>query len=168
MPDGADSTLRRIAGVGWKGGAYREEVVLADAELEGTLTPGVLHIAAGRTGLVFLFALGESATWRILATRPARASEAPFGSPVHDVPRAQVQGILDAAGFEVALSELRWSAQVRLQHRIAACFRRGRFFLAGDAGHTHSPAAAQGMNTGVLRRGEPGMEARLRRSDRGP
>jgi 2-polyprenyl-6-methoxyphenol hydroxylase-like FAD-dependent oxidoreductase len=148
--DGPDSTLRRIAGVGWKGGAYREEVVLADAELEGILTPGVLHVAAARTGLVFLFALGEGATWRILATRPARDSDAPFGQTAHAVPRAEVQGVLDAAGFTVALSELRWSAQVRLQHRLAGCFRRGRLFLAGDAAHTHSPAAAQGMNTGVL------------------
>jgi hypothetical protein len=45
---------------------------------------------------------------------------------------------------------MRWSAQVRLQHRLADAFRRGALFLAGDAAHAHSPAAAQGMNTGIL------------------
>jgi hypothetical protein len=45
---------------------------------------------------------------------------------------------------------LAWSAQVGLQHRLADSFRTGRCFLAGDAAHTHSPAAAQGMNTGIL------------------
>ena len=42
-----------------------------------------------------------------------------------------------------------WSSQVRVQHRLATRYRRGRLFLAGDAAHAHSPAAAQGMNTGI-------------------
>jgi hypothetical protein len=36
-----------------------------------------------------------------------------------------------------------------VQHRLAGTYRRGPLFLAGDAAHTHSPAAAQGMNTGI-------------------
>jgi hypothetical protein len=137
-------------GVGWHGGPYREEVVLADAELAGPLAPGVLHVAAGRGGLVFVFALGEGATWRILATRPAHGGDVPFGQPGPAVAAPEIQQILDAGGLGVTLRELRWSAQVRLQHRLASSFRRGPLFLVGDAAHTHSPAAAQGMNTGIL------------------
>jgi 2-polyprenyl-6-methoxyphenol hydroxylase-like FAD-dependent oxidoreductase len=148
--DGPASTLRGVAGIGWQGGPYREEVVLADAELDGELTPGVLHVAAGRAGLVFVFALGEGATWRILLTRPGRDGHTPFGQPGITVPATDIQDVLDAAGLRVTVSELRWSAQVRLQHRLAESFRQGRFFLAGDAAHAHSPAAAQGMNTGIL------------------
>ena len=116
----------------------------------GPLAPGVLHVAAGRGGLVFVFALGEGATWRILATRPSRGGDVPFGQPGPPVAASELQQILDAGGLGVTLSELRWSAQVRLQHRLASSFRRGPLFLAGDAAHTHSPAAAQGMNTGIL------------------
>ena len=148
--DGAASTVRDVARIGWQGGSYREEVVLADVELDGELAPGVLHVVAGRPGLVFLFALGEGATWRMLATRRGRDGDAPFGQPGPEVPASEVQRILDAAGLQVTVTELRWSAQVRLQHRLAAAFRQGPFFLAGDAAHTHSPAAAQGMNTGIL------------------
>jgi len=36
-----------------------------------------------------------------------------------------------------------------LAHRQAARYRSGRVFLAGDAAHVHSPAGAQGMNTGI-------------------
>lgn len=79
--DGQDSTVRRCAGIGWDGGPYREEVVLADLELDGDATPGVLHVAAGRSGLIFLFALGETATWRLLATRPGSDDALPFGRP---------------------------------------------------------------------------------------
>ena len=95
--------------------------------------------------------LGERATWRILATRPGTVrGDTPFGQPVRNVPASDIQRILDAAGLDVMVSELAWSARVRLQHRLAGSFRQGRLFLAGDAAHAHSPAAAQGMNTGIL------------------
>jgi 2-polyprenyl-6-methoxyphenol hydroxylase-like FAD-dependent oxidoreductase len=148
--DGPDSTVRDLAGIGWQGGPYREEVVLADLELDGDLAPGRLHVVAAREGLVFLFALGEGASWRLLATRPTRDTGAGYGQPGHEVPASDVQRLLDDAGLDVTVSDLQWSAEVRLQHRLAAAFRRGRLFLAGDAAHTHSPAAAQGMNTGML------------------
>jgi 2-polyprenyl-6-methoxyphenol hydroxylase-like FAD-dependent oxidoreductase len=150
--DGPASTVREVAGIGWKGAPYREEVVLADAELNGPLAPGLLHIVASRAGLVFLFALGEGATWRILATRPRHDNDGalPFGQPGHEVPASDIQHILTTTGLRVVLRELRWSAQVPLQHRLATAFRRGALFLAGDAAHAHSPAAAQGMNTGIL------------------
>jgi 2-polyprenyl-6-methoxyphenol hydroxylase-like FAD-dependent oxidoreductase len=148
--DGPDSTVRRIAGIDWCGGPYREEVVLADVELGGDLSPGDLHVVAGRAGLVFLFALGERATWRLLGTRPARAGDQPFGQPGAAVPLPELQRLLDGSGLGARLETLAWSARVPLQHRLAATFRRGRSFLAGDAAHAHSPAAAQGMNTGIL------------------
>jgi 2-polyprenyl-6-methoxyphenol hydroxylase-like FAD-dependent oxidoreductase len=148
--DGPDSTVRQAAGIPWRGRPYREEVVLADVELDGDLQRGVLHVVAARPGLVFLFALGEGATWRVLATRRAGSGDVPFGQPGRAIPRASVQQILDAAGLDATVRELRWSAQVRLQHALAGSFRRGPLFLAGDAAHAHSPAAAQGMNAGIL------------------
>jgi hypothetical protein len=142
--------VRRAAGIAWEGGPYREEVVLADLELEADLAPDVLHVVAGRTGLLFLFALGEGATWRLLGTRPASGGDQTFGQPGEAVPATEVQGLIDDAGLEAQLREMPWSAKVRLQHRVARRFRRGPLFLAGDAAHTHSPAAAQGMNTGIV------------------
>lgn len=148
--DGAASTVRSVAGIGWRGADYRQEVVLADVELTGDLTPGVVHVAAGRDGLLFLFSLGEGATWRVLATRPLRASagEAP-GQPGAPVPATDVQRLIDNSGLAVGVDQLQWSASVRLQDRLAASYRYRNLFLAGDAAHTHSPAGGQGMNTGI-------------------
>jgi 2-polyprenyl-6-methoxyphenol hydroxylase-like FAD-dependent oxidoreductase len=42
-----------------------------------------------------------------------------------------------------------WSSRFRVHHRVADRFRVGGVFLAGDAAHVHSPAAGQGMNTGI-------------------
>ena len=147
--DGAESTVRAGSGIGWRGGPYRQEVVLADVELDGRLEPGVAHIVAGFRGLVFVFGIGERATWRLLATRPATGrpgSSEPVTSPV---PVDELQNILDEAHLGPRITDVAWSSRVRLQHRIADQYRRGPVFLAGDAAHVHSPAGGQGMNTGI-------------------
>jgi 2-polyprenyl-6-methoxyphenol hydroxylase-like FAD-dependent oxidoreductase len=148
--DGPASRVREAAGIAWEGGPYRQEIVLADLELGAGLTPDVLHVVAGRGGLLFLFALGEGATWRLLGTRPAGDGDQPYGQPGEAVPAAEVQALIDDAGLEAQIREMPWSARIRLQHRVAGEFRHGPLFLAGDAAHTHSPAAAQGMNTGII------------------
>ncbi|WP_243638909.1 FAD-dependent monooxygenase [Streptacidiphilus pinicola] len=153
--DGQDSTVRADAGIGWRGGPYAEEVVLADVEFEGGLgaeTRGSdgTHVVAGRHGLVFLFPLGELATWRMLATRRAPLGPSPeFGQSGPPVETADLEGLLRGAGFGARIASVAWSAQVPLQHRLAPAFRRGRLFLAGDAAHAYSPATGQGMNAGI-------------------
>jgi len=147
--DGQASTVRSLAGIGWRGAPYSEEVVLADVELDGDLDPGLLHAVPGRDGLVFVFALGEGASWRLLATRPRTDDGMAFGQPGPPVPLRQLQRLLREAGLPARICDLRWSARVPLQHRLATAFRDGRLFLAGDAAHAHSPAGAQGMNTGI-------------------
>ncbi|TFD26375.1 monooxygenase [Cryobacterium cryoconiti] len=156
--DGAASMVRGRVGA-WRGGDYAEEVVLADLELGphlgpqagvgDSLEPTVAHVAAARSGVLFLFARGERAVWRMLASRPAGRAPAAFGQPGAHVPRAELQALLDAARLPARIRTVVWSAPVRLQHRLATHFRRGPFFLAGDAAHAHSPAGGQGMNLGI-------------------
>lgn len=147
--DGPESTVRRAAGIGWRGRVYGQEVVLADVELDADLARGVAHVVARRRGLVFVFALGEGATWRLLATQPTGTDPLSFGQPGPPVPTARMQAILDDAGLDVRITEQVWSARYRVQHRVATSLRRGRLFLAGDAAHAYSPATGQGMNTGI-------------------
>lgn len=147
--DGPSSTVRRQAGIGWPGFHYPVEVVLADAELDGDLPDRAAHVVAGRKGMVFLFRFGELATWRLLATRPGRPDYLPFGQPGPAVPVTELQALLDEAGLGARITELAWSARIRLQHRVAERFRRGRLYLAGDAAHAYSPATGQGMNAAI-------------------
>lgn len=147
--DGPASTVRAVAGVGWPGRPYPVEVVLADADLDADLAGDVAHVVAGRRGLLFAFPLGELATWRLLATRPAGDDPLPFGQPGPPVPVAELQALVEQAGLGAQITRLAWSARVRLQHRVASRFRAGRLFLAGDAAHAYSPATGQGMNAAI-------------------
>ena len=147
--DGAGSTVRAVAGIGSRGGPYTHEVVLADIELDGGLVAGAAIAVAGPAGVLFIFPGGERATWRLLATRPAGDDRRPAGVASPPIPPGELQQLLDDARFPVRLHDVAWSTGVRVEHRLADRYRRHRVFLAGDAAHTHSPAAAQGMNTGI-------------------
>jgi 2-polyprenyl-6-methoxyphenol hydroxylase-like FAD-dependent oxidoreductase len=147
--DGVASTVRTQSDIGWRGGPYRREVLLADVELDSDLIPGVAHVVAARGGLLFLFALGERASWRLMATRRAGHEPLPYGQPGPPVPAEELQRLLDESALEARISDVPWSTVVRLQHRIADRYRDGPVFLAGDAAHVNSPAGGQGMNTGI-------------------
>lgn len=58
--------------------------------------------------------------------------------------RGGVEGLM-----ELRVTEVNWFSTYRVHHRVADHFRVGRAFIAGDAGHLHSPAGGQGMNTGI-------------------
>jgi 2-polyprenyl-6-methoxyphenol hydroxylase-like FAD-dependent oxidoreductase len=147
--DGPASAVRAQAGLGWTGRRYPVEVVLADAELDGALAADAAQVAAGRRGLLFAFRLGERATWRLLATRPAATPGPPPGSFGPPVSAAGLQALIDAAGMDARVIGLAWSARVTVQRGLAERFRRGRLFLVGEAAHAYSPATGQGMNAAI-------------------
>jgi 2-polyprenyl-6-methoxyphenol hydroxylase-like FAD-dependent oxidoreductase len=58
--------------------------------------------------------------------------------------------VRDRTGLDdVVVQDATWMSLYRTNIRMVDRFRVGRVFLAGDAAHVHSPAGAQGMNTGI-------------------
>ncbi|KAJ7702214.1 FAD binding domain-containing protein [Mycena rosella] len=51
--------------------------------------------------------------------------------------------------FTLEFVKLDWWTVYEIGQRVAETFKSGPVFLAGDAAHTHSSGAAQGMNTGI-------------------
>ena len=143
--DGQRSTVRQLAGIHFGGSAYPQTFVLADVEADG-ITPGSAHVFVTAAGLLFFFPLGGPTTWRLLAMRrpddQGLLDEAPT--------LADVQILCDTyTGGDVWLHSPAWTTRFRIHHRRAGHYREGRVFVAGDAAHVHSPAGAQGMNTGI-------------------
>jgi len=71
-----------------------------------------------------------------------------------DEKTATAETVMEAAKnavhpFELEFVKLDWWTLYAIGQRVAESFRDGPVLLAGDAGHTHSSGAAQGMNTGI-------------------
>ncbi|WP_421733892.1 FAD-dependent monooxygenase [Cellulomonas sp.] len=143
--DGQRSAVRQLAGIRFGGSAYPQTFVLADLEADG-ITPGSAHAFVSPHGLLFFFPLGHPSTWRMLAMRPPGET-----GPLDEAPTlADVQVLCDTyTGGDVWLHSPEWTTRFRIHHRRAEHYRAGRVFVAGDAAHVHSPAGAQGMNTGI-------------------
>jgi 2-polyprenyl-6-methoxyphenol hydroxylase-like FAD-dependent oxidoreductase len=135
--DGACSAVRREAGIAFRGRKYRESISIADAGPTADLKSGTAHAFIGVSGILFFFPL-PSGQWRLIGPSAAGGTKAGIRSMVEHHTRGEVRlGKVDSA--EV----------MRPRHQLAQTYRKGRVFLAGDAAHVHSPAGAQGMNTGI-------------------
>ena len=163
--DGAASRVRASAGIGFPGRDYRHPVVIADVDVAQPAGLSGAHVYAARDGIAFLFPLGEQAPWRLVVAGPAagrpagpragratartgpRAPHPPWPEPPSARELADlVRSMTDGA---VTLGDVAWAELVPLRHHLARAYRRGSVLLAGDAAHVHSPAGAQGMNTGL-------------------
>ena len=166
--DGVDSAVRAKLGVGWPGGTYRREVVLADLDLAArgaaALESGTAHVVAGSRGLLFLFPLGERATWRLLATRPVRPDLPPAGRSGPAVPADELQLLIDDAGLPATITHVAWSSRVRLQHRIAERYRTGPGLPGRGRGARLLAGRRNRHERGHPGRGEPRLEAGVRRA----
>jgi len=141
--DGAHSTVRAQAGIGFRGEMYPQTFLLADLDADG-LAKGSVHSFLGASGPLFFFPLGRPAPWRMLTMRSGLDQA---GQPVS---LAELRAQCDlATGGLVRLRDPVWATAFSVHHRHATAYRSGRLFLAGDAAHIHSPAGAQGMNTGI-------------------
>lgn len=142
--DGARSAVRHALGITFPGGTYEQLFFVADTRAEG-LDPDpevgrVLQAVLGARTFYALFPMPQGHT-RIIGLLPD-------GIPQETATFADVRPALERAGH-IRVREVNWFSTYRVHHRVAEHFRQGRAFLVGDAGHVHSPAGGQGMNTGL-------------------
>ncbi|MFI1538294.1 FAD-dependent monooxygenase [Streptomyces anandii] len=176
--DGAHSVVRKGLGLPFEGGAFPEEYMLADVELDWDLPAGhavrAMHLCddGAVDDLLVCIPLPGRSRYRIstrvppeLSTtggtrtagpaQPAGPAEAaaqiPHGLEADRAPRMEhIEAALKRlAPVPAVASTMRWSSVFRISHRIAGRYGEGRVFLAGDAAHIHPPTGAQGMNTGI-------------------
>ena len=53
------------------------------------------------------------------------------------------------AKLDLDIRKVEWFSTYKVHTRHVSRFSAGRCFLAGDSAHIHTPAGAQGMNTGI-------------------
>ncbi|MEV0977722.1 FAD-dependent monooxygenase [Streptomyces sp. NPDC049915] len=173
--DGAHSIVRKGLGLAFEGGAFPEEYMLGDVEVDWDLPEGyglrALHLdGAGAVddALVCIplpgvkrYRMSMRVPPELSAVRPedpgSCGPEASGGDGVaHGLEGRRVPGLPDIQAVldrlspqRTTASALRWSSVFRISHRIVDRYGEGRVFVAGDAAHIHPPTGAQGMNTGI-------------------
>lgn len=142
--DGARSFVRQALGIAFEGYTEPQTYLLCDAKIDGgNLDHRSIYLSWRNGGTVALFPFGTD-VWRVFTMRDGSASaEAP-------ITLEEMQDHLDRHGpGGLRLGDPGWLSVFRINERLAARYRVGRCFLAGDAAHIHSPAGGQGMNTGI-------------------
>jgi 2-polyprenyl-6-methoxyphenol hydroxylase-like FAD-dependent oxidoreductase len=149
--DGAHSAVRKLAGIPFPGSTYDDECLLGDVDLKWRLPDEQLSICPAADGVLLAFPLPGRHRFRIIMILPATAEPESRELGAEEF-IAQLRRMVPAVGGvveEPVVLESRWLTRYRLHSRGVPTYRKGRAFVAGDAAHIHSPAGAQGMNTGI-------------------
>ncbi|SOE27773.1 FAD-dependent monooxygenase [Streptomyces sp. OK228] len=141
--DGMRSAVREAVGLPFPGKSVIRSVVLADVllaeEPESILTANAVGDA-----FAFMVPFGDG-YYRVIGWH--RGRDVPDSAPLElDEVREIVRLSL---GHDYGMHDARWMSRFHSDERQAPAYRVGRFFLAGDAAHVHTPAGGQGMNTGL-------------------
>lgn len=141
--DGAASSVRRLAGIGFRGSTSPKPWLVVDAELDGPL-PGVDRVCfvgdPQRPAVTLPIAPGRH-RWEFMSS--AEEDHAALAAP------HAVCGLLEPwLGGAVEARVVR-RAVYTFHARMAERWRAGRILLAGDAAHVMPPFAGQGLAAGA-------------------
>ncbi|MGI5461196.1 FAD-dependent oxidoreductase [Streptomyces sp. CA-249302] len=142
--DGGSSTVRKQLGIDFTGSTDEQDrMIIVDAVTTG-LSRNRWHMWP-RLGGKFAGACplphSDVFQWmiRLAADEEPLLDEAALNERIRSI----------TGNRRITLSDIRWTSVFRPNIRLAESYGRGRVFLAGDAAHVHTPAGAQGLNTGI-------------------
>ncbi|KAB5562890.1 FAD binding domain-containing protein [Coniochaeta sp. 2T2.1] len=148
--DGGRSYVRRKADIPFDGDTSEDRWIRIDGIVETDLPVSRAYgaIESRTHGNVLWAPLDNGATRIGYAFSPEIAAKYPDGV-TQEV--ALKEAIECMKPFKVVFKEVHWWTLYTIGQRIARDFSTPdrRIFLCGDAAHTHSSGAAQGLNTGI-------------------
>ncbi|MCV7228048.1 FAD-dependent monooxygenase [Mycolicibacterium komossense] len=143
--DGGRSRVRKQAGIEFGGSTDEaDRMLIVDAAVDGGLSRKYWHVwpgPGGRFAGACPLPHSELFQWMIKLAPdeepPTTAAE--ITEKIRTITRDK----------RITLRNIAWQTVFRPNIRLAEHYRRGPIFLAGDAAHVHTPAGAQGLNTGI-------------------
>ncbi|CAN5418085.1 FAD-dependent monooxygenase [soil metagenome] len=143
--DGAQSKVRHDLGLTFEGDTVGRLFYVADVQIDWEFSHDALQICLAKHTITAFFPMVGENRYRIVGTFPA-GHEADEGDLLYAEIERQIE--LDTE-MKLKISHVNWFSVYKVHSRAVNKFSEGRCFVAGDAAHIHTPAGAQGMNTGI-------------------
>jgi 2-polyprenyl-6-methoxyphenol hydroxylase-like FAD-dependent oxidoreductase len=143
--DGSKSVVRHELGLTFEGSTFERLFYVADARVDWNFPHDALHVCLAREVFVAFFPMPGENRYRIVGTFPESKNQEDGEVDYEEIE----QEIKDQAKLKLDISDVRWFSLYKVHSRRVNKFSEGKCFVAGDAAHIHSPAGAQGMNTGI-------------------
>ena len=159
--DGAHSFVRKKLGLTFIGTRFPDVFSLADIHINWQFPHNEIVAFLDPRGICAAFPLKEENRYRLLfQLKRLRGVLKDLSEEQHGIlpPDAaavptleEIQKLLHTyAGPGADAYNPVWLGNFHINSRLTSRYRVGNVFLAGDAGHVHSPIGGQGMNTGIL------------------
>ena len=142
--DGAHSLVRHQSGQGFEGDTVPKLFYVTDVRISSAVVnKDELFIFLIKKGFILFFPMEGAGHYRVIDILPdyTEDDEVTFETIREEV----TNKLLSQVHFE----EVLWFSTYKVHSRKAGSFRNCRCFIAGDAGHIHTPAGGLGMNTGI-------------------
>lgn len=144
--DGAKSVVRHNLGMTFEGSTFERLFYVADVEIEWEFPHDSLYLFLMENSLLAFFPMiGGENHFRIVGTFP-EGDERREGEILYEEIEKQ---IAEDTQLDLDVHDVKWFSVYKVHSRRVNKFSEGRCFLAGDSAHIHTPAGAQGMNTGI-------------------
>ncbi|HEX8368685.1 MAG TPA: FAD-dependent monooxygenase [Pyrinomonadaceae bacterium] len=144
--DGAKSSVRHSLGLRFEGSTFERMFYVADIEINWKFSHDALHVFLMKNNLLAFFPMvGSDKHFRIVGTFPEEFAK-DEGEVLYEEIEEQIK---KDAELDLDISRVNWFSTYKVHTRHVNKFSVGRCFLAGDSAHIHTPAGAQGMNTGI-------------------
>jgi len=143
--DGPRSLVRHSLGLTFEGSTFERIFYVADAQVDWQFTHDTLHVCFSPDSFVVFFPLKGEKRYRIVGVFPEE-----FNKDEGDILYEEIEArIKTETKLDLDIHDIEWFSTYKVHVRHVNKFNAGRGFVAGDAAHVHTPAGAQGMNTGI-------------------
>lgn len=138
--DGAGSTVRKAAGIGFPGTDADTYAYLGDTHADAPPAPGY-GVQNERGALIVAHLPGGLLRFTGYDPENQARQDLTMDELTETVERI--------SGVEFGLHDPEWLTRFGNATRVAATYRQGRVLLAGDSAHMHFPAGGVGLNLGL-------------------
>lgn len=143
--DGAKSPVRHALGLKFEGSTFERMFYVADVQINWEFSHDALMVFLMKNNLLAFFPMVGENRFRIVGTFPEEFAK-DEGEVLYEEIEARIKQDTE---LDLDITKVNWFSTYKVHTRHVNKFSSGRCFLAGDAAHIHTPAGAQGMNTGI-------------------